>query len=140
MKNASAPLGRTLRLVANRTGQRHARQLSRLGITLAESELLRTLFNCGAVAPSVIADRMGLTRGAVSKLVDRLRAKRLVVRAAGGTDDRRFQTLALTGAGATLIPALVAAEAASEAASFAALSESERTALLAMLSSLSDGA
>jgi len=50
---------------------------------------------------------MGRTRGAISKLADRLAAKALIVRT-GSEDDRRFQTLTLTPAGRKLTPTLAA--------------------------------
>ncbi|KQN25652.1 hypothetical protein ASE86_05425 [Sphingomonas sp. Leaf33] len=119
-------IGDTLRRAAAMVAQRSAAALTDREVTLAESVLLRTLRDLGAVSPSVLAARMGLTRGAVTRLVDRLRAKRLVVRAAAGRDDRRYQTIALTGAGAVLIGTLLERIDASEAAIFGRLTAAER--------------
>jgi DNA-binding MarR family transcriptional regulator len=66
---------------------------------------MRELFEHESVVPSALAARIGLTRGAISKLTDRLVAKALVTRTADG-EDRRYQTLALTAKGRTLTPAL----------------------------------
>lgn len=96
------------------------------GVTVAEWALLNALYRVGAVAPSVLADAAGLSRGAVTKLVDRLRAKRLLVRAAGGVADRRFQTLALTGEGARLVREVTPLVAAAVDAVFAPLSLARR--------------
>ena len=98
------------------------------GVSAAEWTLLRVLHAAGAVPPSVLAEHAGLTRGAVTKLVDRLRAKRLVVRARGA-GDRRFQTIALTGAGASLVAGL----AARRIEPFARLTAAERAELAAGL-------
>jgi DNA-binding MarR family transcriptional regulator len=57
------------------------------------------------MVPSVLADRLGMTRGAISKLADRLSAKALLTRVPG-TKDRRYQELALTAASRALVPEL----------------------------------
>ncbi len=126
-------LATRLRLAAARVAQEQAVALKPHGVTPAEWTLLAVLYDAGAVAPSALADACGLTRGAVTKLVDRLRAKRLVVRAAAGREDRRYQTIALTGAGATLVPVLAAVVGEAEAGAFGHLSESERVALFEAL-------
>lgn len=130
-----AHLGYWLRMVSNHVSHRFARLLADQGVTTAEWVVMRDLYASGAVAPSVLAERVGLTRGAVTKLVDRLRAKRLVVRAAGGAD-RRFQVIALTGAGAQMVPDLARLADANDAAVFGALSPAKRKALREILGEL----
>lgn len=125
-------LGYWLRLVSNHASHRFARALADEGVSAAEWVLMRDLYDAGAVAPSVLAARLGLTRGAITKLVDRLRAKRLVVRASG-LGDGRFQTIALTGGGARMVPHLAAIADANDAAVFGHLSPRARTALEATL-------
>ena len=66
-------------------------------MTVAEWVVLRELYDAES-APSALADRLGMTRGAISKLADRLIAKEMIVRRANASD-RRFQSLALTRAG-----------------------------------------
>ncbi|URW75946.1 MarR family transcriptional regulator [Sphingomonas donggukensis] len=95
--------GHRLRLAAARASQQIGVVLAPHALTPIAWTALRQLHDSGPVAPSVLADACGLTRGAVTKLVDRLRERRFVVRAAAGRDDRRYQTVALTGAGATLV-------------------------------------
>ncbi len=133
-------LGFWLRRVSVHVSQRLATRLSEHGVTPAEWVLLRILHDAGAVAPSVLADRLGFTRGAVTKLVDRLRAKRLVVRAGAGRADRRYQTIALTGAGAVLVPVLAAAADANDAETFGHLDANERATLDRLLRALVDRA
>lgn len=125
-------LGYWLRLVSNHVSHRFARGLAEQGVTTAEWVVMRDLYDSGAVAPSVLAARLGVTRGAITRLVDRLRAKRLVVRASG-TGDRRFQTIALTGGGARLVPALAAIADANDAATFGHLAPDARATLEAVL-------
>ncbi|WP_448660252.1 MarR family winged helix-turn-helix transcriptional regulator [Sphingomonas sp. CJ99] len=129
-------LGYWLRLVSNHVSHRSARALEAKGVSVAEWVLLRELYGAGAVPPSELASRMGMTRGAITKLVDRLRAKGLLVRAAGGRADRRFQTLALTGQGAALVPLLAEVADANEAALFGVLTGEERETLDRLLSQL----
>lgn len=75
---------------------------------------------------------MGMTRGAVSKLADRLVAKRLIVRAVD-PDDGRGQTLGFTKAGRALVPRLAALADQNDAESFEHLSDREREALRRIL-------
>ena len=131
-----ADLAHMLRSAASVAHQMLTRALAPAGVTAAEWALLRDLHAQGAVPQTRLADRLGLTRGAVSKLVDRLVAKRLIVRGRGGGGDRRIQIIGLTGAGALLIPDLASAAARSEAAIFATLSSRERVVLAGALAKL----
>ncbi|MBN2971319.1 MarR family transcriptional regulator [Roseomonas aeriglobus] len=133
-------LGFWLRQVSNHVSHRFAARLAEQGVTPAEWVLLRMLHDAGAVPPSALAERLGFTRGAITKLVDRLRAKRLVVRAGAGGADRRYQTIALTGAGAVLVPKLAAIADANDAETFGHLTAAERTTLDRLLRALVDRA
>ena len=133
---ADADLAHGLRRAANTAHQALTGALASQGVTAAEWLLLRDLHAAGAVPQTRLADRLGLTRGAVSKLVDRLVAKRLLVRGRGGGGDRRVQIIGLTGTGALLIPELARAAGASEAVLFAGLSPRERTILGTALAKL----
>ena len=75
-------------------------------MTVAEWVVVRELYDAES-APSALADRLGMTRGAISKLADRLIAKGLIARRANA-GDRRFQTLALTRQGRAMAPKLAA--------------------------------
>ena len=132
-KSLDATLEHRLRRAAAHATRALAQALASSGITPAEWTLLHALHDGGAVAPSALADACGITRGAVTRLVDQLRAKRLVVRAGAGGADRRFQTIALTGAGARLIPDLVARAAVADAACFTWLAPRDRARLSALL-------
>ena len=98
-------LGYWLRYVSNQVSQAFARKVLARGVTVAEWVMLRVLFEHDALAPSVLAERIGMTRGAISKLADRLVAKALVMRTADERD-RRYQELAITAAGRALVPEL----------------------------------
>ena len=76
-----------------------------------------------------------MTRGGVSKLVDRLLSKKLITRRER-SDDRRFQSIALTAAGRRLIPRLAALADQNDEEFFHPLSAGERAALIAMMKKL----
>ena len=88
-------------------------------------------------APSDLAERLGLTRGAISKLVDRLVAKALVIRTAS-QEDRRFQSLALTASGRGLVPKLAALADKNDAEFFGHLTMKERAQIERLLKDIVD--
>ncbi|WP_260599650.1 MarR family winged helix-turn-helix transcriptional regulator [Sphingomonas endolithica] len=129
-----------LRAAAGAAHQALSRAVLPHGVTAAEWTLMRELRAAGAVSQTRLADRLGMTRGAISKLVDRLVAKRLLVRGRGGGGDRRVQIIGLTGAGALLVPKLAVVTSAVEAALFADLPLDERGTLAAALKRVAGGA
>jgi DNA-binding MarR family transcriptional regulator len=102
------------------------------GVTVAEWVLMRQLLHEKALAPSRLAARMGMTRGAISKLADRLIAKSMLVRVAD-PNDGRAQTLTLTSAGRALVPELAALADENDAEFFDHLASKVRAALLRIL-------
>lgn len=75
------------------------------GVTVAEWVLMREMLESDATNPSQLAAKVGMTRGAVSKLIERLCQKNLAVRMSSDID-RRFQTVDLTATGKRLVPVL----------------------------------
>jgi DNA-binding MarR family transcriptional regulator len=128
----TAHLGYWLRYVSNHVSQAFARKVEAHGVTVAEWVLMRQLLAAGTLAPSRLADDMGMTRGAVSKLAHRLIAKSLLVRTADAQDGRA-QTLTLTRTGRALVPKLAALADANDAEFFEHLAPKERAALLRTL-------
>lgn len=125
-------LGYWLRLVSNHVSHAFARGIEGQGVTVAEWVVLRQLYDVDALAPSRLAERMGMTRGAISKLADRLIAKALIARTED-PDDGRGHTLALTPAGRRLVPELARIADENDAAFFAPLSPRERAAVEAAM-------
>jgi DNA-binding MarR family transcriptional regulator len=111
------------------------RKLFPSGVTVAEWVVLREMYDKEEMSPSALADLAGMTRGAASKLVDRLVAKKLVSRQ-GRTDDRRYQDIELTAAGRRLVPGIAAIADQNDEEFFTALSTKERAALIAILKKL----
>lgn len=126
--NLTDHLGYWLRQVSNHVSHAFAGRLAAKGVTVAEWALMRVLHDEPPLAPSRVAEVMGLTRGAVTKLADRLIAKSLLVRQAS-PDDGRAQTLALTVAGRAFVPELAALAELNEAACFGHLPDADRRAL-----------
>jgi DNA-binding MarR family transcriptional regulator len=125
-------LGYWLRFVSNHVSHAFRSKVETHGVTVAEWVVLRTLLDADAINPSRIADAIGMTRGAVSKLVDRLSAKGLVT-CDEGKVDRRYQTVALTAAGRRLVPTLATLADQNDREFFGHLSRQEREALFAAL-------
>lgn len=125
----TAHLGYWLRYVSNYVSQAFARKVEANGVTVAEWVLMRRLLEQEEIAPSQLADLVGMTRGAITKLANRLIAKSLLVRVAD-PDDGRAQMLSLTRAGRALVPKLAALAEANDAEFFDHLSNRDRAALL----------
>jgi DNA-binding MarR family transcriptional regulator len=130
-----AHIGFWLRFVSNHVSNRFAAKVAATGVTVAEWVILREMYGMDVTSPSVLAAQTGLTRGAVSKLVERLRAKGLLTRAEAAVD-RRYQDVSLTAAGRALVPGLAALADENDQQCFAALQAAERHALLATLKKL----
>ena len=92
----SSHLGYWLRFVSNHVSHAFALKVENLGVTVAEWVVLRQLLAAEPAAPSRLADLMGVTRGTVSKLVDRLIAKELVARENNASDRRALSAAART--------------------------------------------
>lgn len=97
--------------------------------------MLREMYDKKEMSPSALADLIGMTRGAASKLIDRLVVKKLVS-GHERTDDRRFQDIKLTAAGRRLVPAIAAIADQNDEEFFAVLSKREHAALVAALKKL----
>jgi len=97
-------LGYWLRFVSNHVSQAFVDKLATRDVTVPEWVVLRLLHE-GPQNPSWLAEQLRMTRGAVSKIVDRLGEKALVARSQG-EGDRRYQQVALTPQGSALVPVL----------------------------------
>ena len=132
ISNLESHLGYWLRFVSNHVSHAFRLKVESHGVTVAEWVVLRALFDSDAVNPSQIADKIGLTRGAISKLVDRLVGKGFVLCRAEKTD-RRYQTVTLSASGRKLVPVLAELADQNDQEFFGHLSKQERAGLFAVL-------
>jgi DNA-binding MarR family transcriptional regulator len=118
-------LGYWLRYVSNQVSHGFSLKLATRDVTVAEWVVLRELYDAKATAPSALADRLGMTRGAISKLADRLLEKSLLTRVSD-EKDRRYQAVALSEAGRALVPELSALADQNDAEFFGHLAHEDR--------------
>ena len=135
VSDLTAHLGFWLRTVSNHVSHAFAGRLAAQGVTVAEWVMMRALYGKDPMPPSRVADEMGMTRGAITKLADRLIGKSLIVRKAD-SEDGRAQTLALTPQGSRLVPKLAALADRNDAEFFGGLSRAERDTLERLLKRL----
>jgi DNA-binding MarR family transcriptional regulator len=128
----TAHLGYWLRAVSNHVSYAFAGKLAAKDVTVAEWVMMRALYAKDPIPPSRLAKEMGMTRGAITKLADRLISKSLITREAS-RDDGRAQTLALTPQGTDLVPELAALADRNDAEFFDHLSGAERETLERLL-------
>jgi DNA-binding MarR family transcriptional regulator len=98
-------VGYWLRFVSNHVSHAFMQKVEAKGVTVAEWAVMREMLEAGPANPSQLAERLGMTRGAISKLVERLCGKALVERTASD-GDRRYQSVALTEKGKKVVPIL----------------------------------
>lgn len=130
-------LGYWMRQVSNHVSQSFARKLAGKGVTTAEWVLMRVLYDVDGLAPSRIADQLGMTRGAISKLADRLIDKKMLTRAEN-PEDQRAHTLSLSRRGRDLVPELAQLADENDAALFRDLTDTERSRMEAILRKIAE--
>ena len=124
--------GYWLRYVSNHVSHAFARKVEARGVTVAEWVLMREMLDMGVANPSQLADSVGMTRGAVSKLIERLCRKMLAGRSSA-KGDRRYQTVELTAAGKRLVPVLAQLADENDREFFGHLQPEERCKLVNLL-------
>lgn len=125
-------LGFWLRRVSNAVSRAFSRALQEKQTSVAEWVLLRELFERGPSAPGELAEISGLTRGAVSKIIDKLEAKGWI-QADAKEGDGRFRLLSLTREGRRNVPALAKVADTNDARFFDCLDQPEKKALRELL-------
>ncbi len=120
--------GYWMRMVSNAVSQEFARKVSAEDVTVAEWSFMRALYDLEPTPPSHLAERMGMTKGAISKLSERLVTKGLVERMEN-RDDKRAHSLSLTPEGRAKIPVLASLADKNDAEFFGVLAKEEHEAL-----------
>jgi DNA-binding MarR family transcriptional regulator len=130
-------LGYWLRRVSNVVSGAFSRALQEKQTSVAEWVLLRELHERGKAAPGELADVLGLTRGAVSKIIDKLEAKEWVQTDAR-EGDNRYRLLSITRAGRRSLPVLAQIADQNDSAHFDCLSAKEKVVLRELLIKLAE--
>ncbi len=144
MESALAPVsdltthtGYRLRMVSNAVSQAFARRLAAEDVTVAEWAVMRVLYDRDAMAPTALAGTMGMTKGAISKLAERLMSKGLIARF-DNPEDQRAHRLSLTAEGRAKTPVLAGLADDNDDAFFGVLRDDDRAALRSLLQTLID--
>jgi len=120
--------GYWMRMVSNAVSQEFARKVSGEDVTVAEWSFMRSLYDSEPTPPSVLAKKMAMTKGAISKLAERLMAKGLVEKTES-QEDRRAHNLSLTTEGRAKIPVLASLADQNDAEFFGVLTKEEHETL-----------
>jgi len=86
--------------------EKDARHVARYGVSIVESRCIRTLYEHKQLTVNQLAQKMSLTSGRVTRIIDGLVSKKRVVRESDKTD-RRIFNLTLTPKGEKLAENLV---------------------------------
>lgn len=129
--------GYWLRMISNAVSQDFARRVAGEGVTVAEWVFLRALHDEEPMAPSMLAEKMGMTKGAISKLADRLLEKGLIERT-DNPEDRRAHNLSLTDTGRSKVPVLAALADENDRDYFGVLTKQEHQTLGRILKALAE--
>ncbi len=128
-------LGYWLRCLSNLVSAGFAARLDRHGVSVAQWVVMRCLYDAEGASLNELAAAVGVDNGAMSRMVERLSQKSLVVRQAD-PGDRRAVRLRLSDAGKGLVPLLAKEADENDAAFFGVIGEGERRALLATVQAL----
>jgi DNA-binding MarR family transcriptional regulator len=130
-------LGYWLRLVSNSVSGQFAHFLQVRQTSVAEWVLLRHLFERQQATPGELAEASTMTRGAISKIVDKLEAKGWV-KSRVNPEDSRGQIISLTSLGKRNLPELAEIADQNDEHFFACLDGEERSALRRLLSKVAE--
>lgn len=128
-------VGFWLRFVSNHVSGAFQRLMEENGVSVTEWVALRQIFETGSASPGELIAALGMTKGAVSKVIDRLQAKGLVQREVV-QEDGRAQKIGLTRRGVALVPRLAMLADQNDEAFFGHLSTGKRHELVDVLKDL----
>jgi DNA-binding MarR family transcriptional regulator len=111
--------------------------LQKRHVSVAEWVVLCLILSQPGITPGGLAEILTMTRGAVSKIIDKLEAKNWVARSAK-PGDGRVQLLSLTERGSQIIPQLAEILDQHERKIFGSLEVDERATLRRLLKKLTD--
>lgn len=118
-------LGYWLRCLSNYISGSFAARLDRHGVSVAQWVVLRTLYDLDSVTLVDAAKLIGVDKSSLSRMMERLEDKKLVVRAANAKDGRSAY-LKLSPAGRKLVPVLAREADENDAVFFETLSNTQK--------------
>ncbi len=138
-KTVSRPedhLGYWLSFVSSKVITSLARRLEAYDVSVSEWVVLRKLYDASSPAsPTALAESIGVTKGPVSRLMERLVQKDLVERQAS-RNDGRAQQIRLSSIGRKLVPRLAAIADENEEAYFGDLPAGVREVLIGLMKNI----
>lgn len=130
-------IGGLLRVVSNEVSQTFTKKVADRGIGIGEWMVLRTLFEAKLKTPSEVATFAGFTRGATSKMIEKLCRKNLVIREELASD-RRYQEIKLTEEAKALVPELIKIAEENDELYFSCLGNEDREIFRQMLNKIAE--
>jgi DNA-binding MarR family transcriptional regulator len=125
-------VGFWLRFVSNHVSEQFRKLVEQNGVSVSEWVALREMYRHEQSSAADLMQALGMTKGAVSKIVTRLQAKGLAMRAPDSVD-KRAQQLVLTAPGRALVPLLAGLADRNDAHFFATLSAAQRATLVGIM-------
>jgi DNA-binding MarR family transcriptional regulator len=126
-----------MRRISNHVSGEFARSLQAHQVSVAEWVVLRIIHEHEQPTPGQLAEAIHMTRGAISKIVEKLEMKGLIARETSA-EDGRVQWLSLTREGARLLPRLAALADLNDECLFGGLAPGERERLWQLLVKLTE--
>jgi DNA-binding MarR family transcriptional regulator len=136
VSNLEKHLGYWLRCLSNFVSGSFAEKLAGLDISVAQWVVLRTLHDNQNVTLNQAAQMVGVDKSSLSRMIERLVRRNLVIRSEG--DDRRSLGLTLTPAARKLVPQLAKLANENDASFFKTLSPKQRENFLGTIKQLLD--
>jgi DNA-binding MarR family transcriptional regulator len=134
-----AHLGYWLRKLSNQVSSAFAARVEKYGVSVAGWVVLRVLFDHDSLPLKDIVSQVGVDQGALSRMVERLMVRGLVIRKES-PNSRREVAISLTEAGRKLVPKLAREADENDRTHFDHLSARQRTELLSTIKTLMDHA
>lgn len=125
-------VGFWLRFVSNHVSEQFRKLVEQNGVSVSEWVALREMYRHEQSSAADLMQALGMTKGAVSKIVTRLQAKGLAARAPDSLD-KRAQQLVLTVPGRDLVPRLAGLADRNDEHFFGTLSDAQRATLVGIM-------
>lgn len=128
-------LGYWLRQLSNHVSNSFAERLEKHDVSVPQWVVLRVLFDHDSLSLKSIVERVGVDQGALSRMVERLVVRGLVVRRESPSDRREIAVF-LTKEGRQLVPKLAQEADENDRAFFGQLSDEQQAEFLKTIKAL----